>query len=62
MTNAEKQEKYRAKKKLQNAAQDPFKPATALADSPSVSAFPGVTASSPDCEAVTFGTDFPTPE
>jgi hypothetical protein len=31
MTNAEKQKKYRANRKLQNAAPDPLKPATALA-------------------------------
>jgi hypothetical protein len=55
-TNADKQKKYRAKKKLQNAAPDATKPATALTVPP-MSACPGVTASSPDCEAVTFGTD-----
>jgi hypothetical protein len=60
-TNPEKQKKCRDNKKLQNAAQDPLKPATALTVPP-MSACPGVTASSPDCEAVTFGTDFPTPE
>jgi hypothetical protein len=58
-TSPQKQQKYRDKeklKKLQNA-QDLLKPASALT-APSVSACPGVTASPPDCEAVTFGMDF----
>jgi hypothetical protein len=59
MTNAEKQKKYRDCQKLQTAALAPHKPTTALT-APSVSEPPGVTASSPDCEAVTFGTNFPT--